>query len=194
MGFVRNAALVGLISAAGVIFMVPKLESNVDEPCHGSLNISQLQPKLKEWWEKGHLVQVYGNQMFVIDTQSLPPENDELVEPPALVFLHGFPTSSYDYHRAFERLLKLKRRLVFFDHVGFGFSDKPQHDYEFTIHDHAENALELMQILNIKSAHIVAHDMGDSVLTEILSRRHLRLLPARFTKDFFKVLLDCRTF
>ena len=75
---------------------------------------------------------------------------------------HFYYSSSHDYHRSFEFLhekFASKKRLVFFDHIGFGFSDKPATDYEFTLHDHAENALKLFELLDIKSAHIVAHDM-----------------------------------
>ena len=55
----------------------------------------------------------------------------------------------------------------------------------FLLLDHAENALELLRQLKIKSAHIVSHDMGDSVLTEVLLRRHLKLIPDYFD-NFFK--------
>lgn len=141
----------------------------------------ELSSPLKEWRGKGQLVEVNGLQMFLIDINKNAHE-------PAIILFHGFPSSSYEYSRALPFLLeKLKhRRLVLFDHVGFGFSDKPKVDYDYTLHDHAENALKLMQILNIEAAHIVAHDMGDSVLTEILSRRHLGLLPDSF-RSFFKV-------
>jgi pimeloyl-ACP methyl ester carboxylesterase len=51
----------------------------------------------------------------------------------------------------------------------------------------AENALDLFRILEIDSAHIVAHDMGDSVVTEIMARRQRDMLPRYFKKEFFKV-------
>lgn len=143
----------------------------------------QLGDSIEAWYNKGQFIQVFGYQMFVIDIANNESE--------AIVFLHGFPTSSYDYHRALPTLQQVfaSKRLVFFDHLGFGFSDKPRTDYEFSIHDHAENALALLQMLHIKSAHIVAHDMGDSVLTEILYRSTMGLLPDYFT-HFFKVKID----
>ena len=55
--------------------------------------------------------------------------------------------------------------------------------------DAADNALLLWQQLGIKKAHLISHDMGDSVLTEILSRRQKGLLPEYF-KDFFQVGTD----
>ena len=141
----------------------------------------QLSPKVSEWLKQGNFVNIFGHDMYYRLAGNLQ-ETEKVV-----VFFHGFPTSSYDYHRALEHLLKdfPGFKLVFFDHIGFGFSDKPKENYEYTIHDHAENALELLTRLDIKSAHIVAHDMGDSVLTEILLRRHLNQLPQHFD-TFFK--------
>ena len=50
-------------------------------------------------------------------------------------------------------------------------------------------ALSLWQTLGIEKAHLVAHDMGDSVLTEILARRDRGALPDHF-KNFFQVRLN----
>jgi pimeloyl-ACP methyl ester carboxylesterase len=153
-------------------------------PVQDLLELEELPPKVQAWRQKGELVDIYGNKMFVVQAG----QDKSLDVDDVIVFFHGFPTSSFDYDKSLPDLIKEfpKKKLVFFDHIGFGFSDKPQEDYEFTLHDHAENALALMRQLKIKSAHIVAHDMGDSVLTEILLRRHLKLLPDYFN-TFFKV-------
>ena len=104
-----------------------------------------------------------------------------------VILVHGFPTSSYDYARSHE-ILEKDFCVVMFDHVGFGFSDKPTDpQYIYSIFTAAENALELWRQLKIRSAHIVAHDMGDSVITEILSRRQRNMLPSQIGNDFFKV-------
>ena len=132
-------------------------------------------------YQKGQYFDVYGHKIFVIQEGKVSKNSD------VIVFFHGFPTSSYDYAKALPYLLEdfANHKLVFFDHLGFGFSDKPIENYEYTLNDHAENALELLRQLNIKSAHIIAHDMGDSILTEVLIRRHLNLLPDHFN-TFFK--------
>ena len=41
--------------------------------------------------------------------------------------------------------------------------------------------------LGISRAHIVSHDMGDSVLTEIITLKEKNMLEGKFRKDFFKV-------
>ena len=55
--------------------------------------------------------------------------------------------------------------------------------------DQADMALNLWRQLGITKAHLVSHDMGDSVLTEILSRRDRNVLPDYF-KDFFQVRVN----
>ena len=103
-----------------------------------------------------------------------------------IILVHGFPTSSYDYARSHE-ILEKDFCILMFDHLGFGFSDKPVGpEYIYSIFTAAENALELWRQLKISSAHIVSHDMGDSIVTEILSRRQRNMLPSQITNDFFK--------
>jgi len=53
--------------------------------------------------------------------------------------------------------------------LGMGFSDKPT-KYEYTVHDHADMHESLLSELGVESAHILAHDLGDSVGQEMLAR------------------------
>ena len=108
-----------------------------------------------------------------------------------IILVHGFPTSSYDYARS-HGLLEKDFCVVMFDHVGFGFSDKPAGpEYIYSIFTAAENALELWRQLKVHSAHIVSHDMGDSIVTEILSRRQRNMLPSQISNEFFKACFKC---
>jgi pimeloyl-ACP methyl ester carboxylesterase len=43
---------------------------------------------------------------------------------PAILMLHGFPTSSFDYHLLIEKL-QPDFRICTFDFPGYGLSDKP---------------------------------------------------------------------
>ena len=85
------------------------------------------------------------------------------------MILHGYPTSSFDYQRALPHL-SAGHRVVVHDHLGFGLSDKPV-DYGYSLIDQADVALELWKKLGITSAHVVAHDYGTSVATELVARR-----------------------
>jgi pimeloyl-ACP methyl ester carboxylesterase len=53
-----------------------------------------------------------------------------------------------------------------------GFSDKPV-KYQYAVHDHADVHEALLAHLGVESAHILAHDLGDSVGQEMLARHEL---------------------
>jgi pimeloyl-ACP methyl ester carboxylesterase len=55
------------------------------------------------------------------------------------------------------------------DMMGMGFSAKPV-AYEYSVHDHADMHEALLVDLEIDNAHILAHDIGDSVGQELLAR------------------------
>jgi pimeloyl-ACP methyl ester carboxylesterase len=115
---------------------------------------------LQDWKQKGKFIEVNGHQLFYIDTE----EKDK----PVLLILHGYPSSSYDYHAVLTKFAK-KFRVIVHDHLGFGFSDKPL-NYSYTLVDQTSVILKFWDQLNIKSGHILAHDYGTSIATEILAR------------------------
>ncbi|HNN28840.1 MAG TPA: alpha/beta fold hydrolase, partial [Agitococcus sp.] len=79
----------------------------------------------------------------------------------AILLLHGFPSSSYDWH-ALIPLLGDEKRIVCLDFLGFGLSDKPdQHSY--SLMEQADIVELLLKQLGIKRVKIIAHDMGTSV-------------------------------
>jgi len=92
-----------------------------------------------------------------------------------LLILHGFPTSSWDFAEC-ASILARERRVVLFDFLGFGFSDKP-HDAGYSLFEQAEVASAVARSFGLGSAHIWGHDMGTSVTTELLSRRERGNLP-----------------
>ena len=61
--------------------------------------------------------------------------------------------------------------MIIHDHLGFGFSDKPL-DYSYSLLDQADLALQLWQLLGVKKVHLLAHDYGTSVATEIIARNN----------------------
>lgn len=94
---------------------------------------------------------------------------------PRLLVLHGFPTSSLDFHRVVDPLAR-RFRVVLHDHVGFGLSDKPA-DFSYSLLEQAEVAFSLWRELGVDSGHLLAHDYGTSVATEILARRERGGIP-----------------
>ena len=98
-----------------------------------------------------------------------------------LVLIHGFPTSSIDFRHALPHLSSHFARIILFDHIGFGLSDKPPaSDFGYSITEYTDAMLNLLQFLNVTSAHYLSHDLGDSVLTELAARYHRQLLPHWF--------------
>jgi len=124
-----------------------------------------LSPALLSWQARGRPLAVDRMEVFTID------EGDQ---PETILFLHGFPTSSYDWARIWPELLP-RWRLVAFDYPGFGFSSKPA-DYSYSLLEQADVAERVLQECGVARAHVVAHDMGTSVLTELLARRAAGLL------------------
>ena len=92
-----------------------------------------------------------------------------------LVILHGFPTSSWDFAACIERLSR-GRRVIAFDFLGFGFSEKPA-KFSYSLFEQADVAQAVLRTLRIERAHVWAHDMGTSVATELCARRERGFLP-----------------
>ena len=122
-----------------------------------------------EWKSKGEFITVNDRKLFVIDTSSFFSTEDK-VPTETMVVLHGYPTSSYDYYKVLPELSK-HYRVIIHDHLGFGFSDKPI-DYSYSLLDQADLALQLWQLLGVKKVHLLAHDYGTSVATEIIARNN----------------------
>ncbi len=90
-------------------------------------------------------------------------------EKPALVLMHGYPTSSWDWTFVWPAL-STHFRLVALDMLGFGLSEKPR-DIDYSIFEQADLQEALLNHLGISEAHILAHDYGDTVAQELLARR-----------------------
>lgn len=122
---------------------------------------------LRAWRQRGELKPAtpLGHQAFTID------QGD--AKAPAgstAVLLHGFPESSYSYSGVFPLLAGRFERVFSFDFIGFGFSDKPAEGFAYSLIEQADVALRLIREGGITGCHFIAHDMGDSVMTEILAR------------------------
>lgn len=93
----------------------------------------------------------------------------------ALLLIHGFPTSSWDWH-ALWPALRQRFRLIAPALPGFGRSAKPaRHDYR--IAGQADVCAALVAEAGITRCHILAHDYGDTVAQELLARGNAGHLP-----------------
>lgn len=148
-----------------------------------TVTFEELPREIQNWYKMGKFANVHQRNMFYIHQRCT---NPKIKEPPTFAIIHGFPSSSFEYHKALTNLAKYGD-VVLNDHIGFGFSDIPTENYTYSLGEAAENILALWRQLGIKKAHVVSHDMGDSILTEILARRHRRMLPSYFDNFFQSV-------
>jgi pimeloyl-ACP methyl ester carboxylesterase len=115
---------------------------------------------VREWRDDGRFVDVGGNQIFVMDTNSHPG--------PFVFILHGFPSSSFDWHLVVPELAK-RQRVIAFDFLGFGLSAKP--DQPYSIFEQADIAEAIAAECDIDRCVLVSHDMGDTVAAELMMRQ-----------------------
>jgi haloalkane dehalogenase len=74
---------------------------------------------------------------------------------PAFVLMHGFPDNSHLYDRLVPELAG--RRVIVFDFLGWGRSDKPQ-DYEYTFAKQEEDLDAVIRYFDLAQVNLVAHD------------------------------------
>ncbi|MGZ6994367.1 MAG: alpha/beta fold hydrolase [Acidimicrobiia bacterium] len=116
-----------------------------------------------DWEARGHRLMVDGLRVFVLDLPAIGPEKGD-----PLLVLHGFPTSSFDWRSVIEPVRAAGRRVVLFDFLGFGLSDKP--DVRYSIRGYADTAEAVAEAAGLERVVLATHDLGDSVGGEILAR------------------------
>lgn len=79
----------------------------------------------------------------------------------AVVMVHGNPSWSYLYRNLVVHLQD-RYRCIVPDHLGCGFSDKPQ-DAPYRLANHLENLERLLDRLAIKRCVLVVHDWGGAI-------------------------------
>lgn len=85
-----------------------------------------------------------------------------------IVLLHGFPGSTFEWRHVVDHLGD-RWRIVSFDYLGFGLSDKPA-AADYSLFRQADRVERLLGGVGIRDAVIVAHDVGDTVASELLQR------------------------
>lgn len=91
----------------------------------------------------------------------------------AVLMVHGNPTWSY-YYRHLVAALRGTRRCVVPDHIGMGFSEKPE-DYDYTLATRINDLEALVGRLGLKSIDLVVHDWGGAIGFGFAGR-HARLV------------------
>lgn len=121
-----------------------------------------MRTRLKAWREKGGYFTFRGFKIFYRMEG----------EGPALLLIHGYPTSSYDWKGLWPDLTS-RFTVVAPDMLGMGFSSKPwrwNYKPHYTIASHWEMHEALMLHLELPEFHMLSHDIGVSVAQELLAR------------------------
>lgn len=119
-----------------------------------------LTERVRAWRDEGAIEEVLDRRLFVRRRGG--------GEGTLLLYLHGFPSSSYDW-RPLLGLRPPGEASVVFDLLGFGLSEKPR-DHEYTLAWQADAAEEVVRRAAAERVFVVGHDMGTSVATELMAR------------------------
>lgn len=117
-----------------------------------------MEEDLVRWRRKGDYFNFRGFKIFYIKEGT----------GPVLTIFHGYPYSSFDFEKVWDELAK-NFTVIVLDMLGMGFSDKPKmHKYCFE--EMADLYDSLFKELEVTATHILAHDLGDNVVQELLAR------------------------
>jgi pimeloyl-ACP methyl ester carboxylesterase len=118
-----------------------------------------LTPRTLAWRERGESESFRGRRVHLFGRGG---------REPLLLFLHGFPSSSYDWRLLLD--LETEHAALAPDFLGFGLSEKPR-DHEYTLHWQADLVEDLVRRHGeSRPVFLVAHDMGTSVANELMAR------------------------
>ena len=134
--------------------------------------------KLTQWESSGEYI-TYGPFQHKVFVKQI--GNTNATVDKTLLLLHGFPESSYSYNAVLDGLSTVFDRIILFDMIGYGLSDKPIENYSYALLEQAETAFEVWKHFGITGGHMLSHDMGDSVATEIVARHENDLMPSWFS-------------
>lgn len=90
---------------------------------------------------------------------------------PTIILMHGFPDNLHLYDLLLQYLIG-KNRIVVFDFLGWGQSDKPDH-YPYTAANQTEDLNAVINQLQLKNVVLVAHDAsGPPAIDWALENQH----------------------
>ncbi|CAF1050723.1 unnamed protein product [Adineta steineri] len=123
-------------------------------------------PKIHNWAKQGKYFNFNGYPIFYYDSNI---RDTTANSKPTLLLLHGYPTSSIDWLYMRDELEK-RFHCIAPDYIGYGLSAKPV-SFSYTIFSQVDMIEELMNSLQIKQFHIMAHDVGTTITQEFLARQ-----------------------
>jgi pimeloyl-ACP methyl ester carboxylesterase len=121
---------------------------------------------LRKWVDGGKYVKFEGLDIFVHASGTSP------VKGHGVLVVHGYPGSSWDFSNVVSTVEK-ETKIVVLDMIGFGQSDKPlQGTFKdnFSLMRQADLYEAIAKAEGLEEVILVAHDMGQSVGLELMTR------------------------
>jgi pimeloyl-ACP methyl ester carboxylesterase len=130
--------------------------------------------EIARWRAQGQIVPLCGEELFVADHG--PPEA------PVVTMLHGFPGSSWDFSWLYA-LTSRHVRTVIFDFPGYGLSTKPAAG-DYSLARMADITEAVLSHLGVSTCALYGHDVGSTLIGELLMRQHEGRLSFTPTRAF----------
>lgn len=123
--------------------------------------VTDLETKPAEKRRGGKIVELAGGDLFYKD------EGDR--DDPVVVMLHGFSASQRWWDRVTPDLTRRGLRVIRFDLLGHGASEKPRDGY--APDEQARRVGDALEKLRVRRATIVGHSMGGTVASALVQER-----------------------
>lgn len=99
---------------------------------------------------------------------------------PTILFLHGFPSSCYDWRHQINFFSELGYGVLAPDLLGYGGTTKPVSPEEYKAKKMAAEITEILDSESIQHVHAVSHDTGSILLSRLATYFPERLLSCTF--------------
>ena len=102
-----------------------------------------------------HYIEIEGLRIHYVD------EGDSSANP--VLLMHGEPTWSYLYRKMIPPIAKAGHRVIAPDLKGFGRSDKPIHQEDYTYKKHVDMMTQFVEELDLKGITLFCQDWGSAI-------------------------------
>jgi soluble epoxide hydrolase/lipid-phosphate phosphatase len=99
---------------------------------------------------------------------------------PTILFIHGFPSSSYDWRHQITYFSSLGYGIIAPDLLGYGETDKPTKLTDYRGKKMASEIKEILDLVKVPKVHGVAHDWGCFLLARLANYHPERFISFSF--------------
>ena len=127
------------------------------------------------------------------------PAKDASSKKPTLLFLHGYPSSSYDWRNQIETFSAAGYEIIVPDLLGYGDTDKPTSVDDYSLVRIAGHVEDICDALHATEGVVaIAHDWGSSLLSSVIKHNQQRYIgfvfvAVGYTADSFRDLDEVNT-